>query len=91
MQNHMILLNGTGDVTIAWDESQNVSMREMIEKKCWGLFEKKLKVRSVHDIKGNSITIADDSLAELFNDGRISVSHNTNDIVNKFTPIYAIG
>ena len=82
---HIILLNGTGDVTIGWTEDQNEQMRDMIsrklkegctffiiEKKCWGLFESKLKVRSVYDIKGNEITIADDSLAEMFKDGMLS-------------------
>jgi hypothetical protein len=81
----MILLNATGDVTIGWDESQNSEMKDMIqrklvegcsffiiEKKCFGLFSKKLKIRSVHDIKGNEITIADESLSELFKDGKLS-------------------
>lgn len=82
---HMILLNGTGDVTIGWDESQNIQMREMIErklkdgctffiieKKCWGLFSSKLKIRSIYEVKGNEITIADDSLSTMFKDGMLS-------------------
>lgn len=82
---HMILLNGTGDVTIGWDASQNTQMREMIErklkdgctffiieKKCWGLFSSKLKIRSIHDVKGNEIIIADESLSTLFKDGMLS-------------------
>lgn len=82
---HMILLNGTGDVTIGWEEDKNIQMKNMInqklkdgcvffiiEKKCWGLFSSKLKIRSAADIKGNEIIIADNSLVKMFKDGMIS-------------------
>lgn len=82
---HLILLNSTGDVTIAWEDSENENMRNMIktklekgcsffilEKKCFGLFNSKIKVRNIDDIKGNSITIGDDSIMELFDNGIIS-------------------
>lgn len=54
--------------------------------KCWGLFEKKLKIRSVYDIQSNEITIVED-LNSRHNEFKEFKKRNSkqiyNDIQNK--------
>ncbi|RLA78048.1 MAG: hypothetical protein DRG78_16040 [Epsilonproteobacteria bacterium] len=83
--NHLILLNGTGDITIGWTEDQSENMRDLIQQKLdegcsffvlepkfAGLFKKKVKVRNICQIKKNEIIVGDASLAELFRNGLVS-------------------
>lgn len=66
---YMLLLNMTGDTTVAWDEADDASMRKwieemmekgysffIIEKKWLGLRETKTQLTHIDDLKGRTVT-----------------------------------
>ena len=84
----MTLLNACGDVTICWDESNSSRMHELIEKKLkegysffilepklFGLYNTKVKVLSIDQIKmGSKLVLQDEDAIRLFSENKVKVT-----------------
>lgn len=90
----MTLFNETGDITIAWDDSNTDLIKEKIKKKLeegytffivkkrfFGIFETKEKLIDAGVLKkGDKILVKDKEIEELFSKGAVGLINNKENI-----------
>jgi hypothetical protein len=82
----LILLNQTGDVCLSWGQDSEAQMKTYIEEKLaegyifftidkafFGLVNRKRRVRSTDDIRGDRVFLDDAKAEELFRSGAVSL------------------
>lgn len=76
----LTLLNSSGDLSIAWDESHDDAVAKVIEKKMKEgvrffitapFTDKEIRVKKLADVKGREVHIKDSDIEKLFADGAV--------------------
>lgn len=87
----MVLLNGTGDIEVTWDSTNDDVMRELIDKKMkegvrffilkpfpGGFLYRKTAMKTMDDLKENKVKVGDKDVEKLFEAGKVQVIRNTS-------------